>query len=223
MDLYDILLQKQVNGGGGGGSEPVIEPLSVTDNGEYSAPSGVDGYSPVTVNVPKGITPSGTIQITQNGTVDVTQYASADVNVSGGGGDHDVEILNAKMGHITVRFNKADGIAGSLLINVRNVYVSEGVTTIQSYLLYNGGKTLEFIDLPSTLTTIDTGAFDAVLKSSFTVVCRALTPPTNRGLSQGSSGTGTLYVPDESLNLYTSALGWKTYSSILPLSQYPSA
>jgi hypothetical protein len=73
MNLFELAIAKKINGGGG--SEPVIEPLSVTDNGEYSAPSGVDGYSPVTVNVPKGITPSGTISITQNGTVDVTQYA----------------------------------------------------------------------------------------------------------------------------------------------------
>jgi hypothetical protein len=35
----------------GGG---VIEPLSVTQNGIYNPPSGVDGYSPVTVNVSGG-------------------------------------------------------------------------------------------------------------------------------------------------------------------------
>lgn len=35
-----------------GGSDPVIQPLSVTANGAYTAPEGVDGYSPVTVNVP---------------------------------------------------------------------------------------------------------------------------------------------------------------------------
>ena len=36
-----------ISGGGG-----VIQPLSVSSNGTYSAPSGVDGYSPVDVNVP---------------------------------------------------------------------------------------------------------------------------------------------------------------------------
>ena len=35
----------------GGGSSPVVEPLTVTENGTYEAPEGVDGYSPVTVNV----------------------------------------------------------------------------------------------------------------------------------------------------------------------------
>ena len=34
--------------------EPIIIPLSVEENGEYSAPEGVDGYSPVVVNVPVG-------------------------------------------------------------------------------------------------------------------------------------------------------------------------
>lgn len=38
-------------GGGGGGT---IEPLSVTQNGTYTASGGVDGYSPVTVNVQGG-------------------------------------------------------------------------------------------------------------------------------------------------------------------------
>lgn len=34
-----------------GGGEPVIEPLEITSNGTYIASEGVDGYSPVTVNV----------------------------------------------------------------------------------------------------------------------------------------------------------------------------
>ena len=40
-----------------GGGSAVIQSLSVTQNGTYTAPSGVDGYSPVTVNVSGGDTP----------------------------------------------------------------------------------------------------------------------------------------------------------------------
>lgn len=38
--------------GSGEVPEPVIEELNVTENGTYNAPSGVDGYNPVKVNVP---------------------------------------------------------------------------------------------------------------------------------------------------------------------------
>lgn len=45
--------------GQGGGGEAVIQSLDVTENGTYRAPSGVDGYNPVNVNVSGGssITP----------------------------------------------------------------------------------------------------------------------------------------------------------------------
>ena len=36
----------------GGGKEAVVEELTVTENGAYHAPPGVDGYNPVTVDVP---------------------------------------------------------------------------------------------------------------------------------------------------------------------------
>ena len=37
-----------------GGDGAVVQPLSVTQNGTYNPPSGVDGYAPVTVNVSGG-------------------------------------------------------------------------------------------------------------------------------------------------------------------------
>lgn len=42
-----------------------IQPLTVTQNGQYNAPEGVSGYNPVTVNVSKNIR---SITITRNGT-----------------------------------------------------------------------------------------------------------------------------------------------------------
>lgn len=73
-----------------GGGEPTIEPLSVTANGTYTAPSGVDGYSPITVNVPGSSAVVQPLSVTQNGTYNppsgVDGYAPVTVNVSGGGG-----------------------------------------------------------------------------------------------------------------------------------------
>lgn len=57
MSAQDILIEQiktALQGkasGGGGDVEPVIEPLEVIENGIYTAPDGVHGYSPVVVNV----------------------------------------------------------------------------------------------------------------------------------------------------------------------------
>lgn len=47
----------------------VIEPLEITENGTYTAPDGVDGYSPVTVNVSAGTAETWTITY-KDGTIE---------------------------------------------------------------------------------------------------------------------------------------------------------
>lgn len=53
-------IKAALEGKASGGTEPIIEPLSVKENGTYTAPDGVHGYSPVTVNVPTGTTETWT-------------------------------------------------------------------------------------------------------------------------------------------------------------------
>ena len=53
------------NAGGGGGSSVTVEPLSVTENGEYTAETGT-AYSPVNVAVPQTTVES--LSVTENGT-----------------------------------------------------------------------------------------------------------------------------------------------------------
>lgn len=65
---------------------PVIQALEVTENGVFTAPEGVDGYAPITVNVPvpEGyIQPAGTLEIMENGEYDVAAYAAVSVSVPG--------------------------------------------------------------------------------------------------------------------------------------------
>lgn len=70
---------------GGGGKEPVVEALNVTANGSYNAPSGVDGYNPVEVNVPQREPVLESLSVTDNGTytpsAGVDGYNSVSVNV----------------------------------------------------------------------------------------------------------------------------------------------
>lgn len=82
--LEELLKQANNLPDAGEGAAPVVEALEITKNGTYTAPDGVDGYSPVTVNVPVPdgyIVPSGELKVTENGTHDVTEYAAVKVNV----------------------------------------------------------------------------------------------------------------------------------------------
>lgn len=90
--LYEIATKMQ-----GGGSSITVEPLTVTQNGTTTAPSG-KAYSPVAVNVPNSYSASdegkvvnnGALvaqtahaPVTANGTIDTTLYNSVPVNVQG--------------------------------------------------------------------------------------------------------------------------------------------
>lgn len=50
-ELQDKTFAEATSGGGGGSSEITIEPITITQNGTTTAPSG-KAYSPITVNVP---------------------------------------------------------------------------------------------------------------------------------------------------------------------------
>lgn len=70
------------------GHGAVLEPLSVTANGDYTPPAGTDGFDSVHVAVPSATLT--TKSITQNGTYNASSdnadgYSSVTVNVSGGG------------------------------------------------------------------------------------------------------------------------------------------
>lgn len=67
--------------------DPIIEPLHITSNGQYFAREGIDGYSPISVDVPIPdgyIMPEGEKSIKENGTYDVREFASVAVLVPRG-------------------------------------------------------------------------------------------------------------------------------------------
>lgn len=156
-----------------GGSTPVIDELNVTPSTSaqtITAPSGVDGYSPVNVsavtsaidanivagNIKKdveilgvtgsyeGQTPTGTKSITANGVYDVTDFASADVNVPSTAPAHYIE-----------KTVDADG----KLVNSTNIINVSGATKLGKYALayqyseltFPANTTADF----SSITSID--------------------------------------------------------------------
>ena len=79
---------------------------------------------------------------------------------------------------------------------------------------------LNFVRLPSTLTAINSFAFQ-VCGSSMTVICEAETPPTYGSIAFTKSNVVVVYVPDDSVDAYKAASGWSALASkIHPLSEY---
>lgn len=117
-----------------GGGEPTIEPLSVTANGTYTAPLGVDGYSPITVNVPESSAVVQSLTVTQNGTYSppsgVDGYAPVVVNVSGGGGGDVPLLTRAAWNALTIAQKRAYGL----------VAIQDYITGYLRGSLYNGAE-----------------------------------------------------------------------------------
>ena len=106
-----ILVQEITPDSGKYLSKVIVEAIP----SEYLIPSGnkeitengsnidVSSFSTVSVNVPTGITPTGTLDITENGTHDVTNYASVNVNVaSSGSTPSETVTLNTDNGDVVV-------------------------------------------------------------------------------------------------------------------------
>ena len=116
-----------------GGGEPTIEPLSVTVNGTYTAPSGVDGYSPITVNVSGSGAVVQSLSVTQNGTYNppsgVDGYAPVVVNVSGGGVI--IPIYDSGVEYVSL------DIVNNCTKNQNNIKIETGGGTFTNYLISN--------------------------------------------------------------------------------------
>ena len=133
--------------GKGTGRDPVVEPLAVTKNGEYTPPVGVDGYSPVTVNVPIPdgyIKPAGTLDITENGEYDVTAYEGVNVQVAGGAGG-DPEMPPGYRRCDFIRFNDAQivdtGITPTSNTKIKVLYTRESSSAMYMYGVSSDGNT----------------------------------------------------------------------------------
>lgn len=162
-----------------GGSDPVISPLSVTENGTYTAPAGVDGYSPVTVNVtteePIPASVSGytefDIGVTKLTGLTIPCYMDGEKDWGDGTVDSLTEHTYANYGEYTI-VCKGDtlptgsasggGVFGSLTTNNNcaiclAVRVGNNVSVIGQYAFY-ACTACRYIHLPDTVTTLGSNA-----------------------------------------------------------------
>lgn len=139
----------------------VIEELTVTENGAYTAPSGVDGYSPVIVNVPvpEGyIKPEGALEIAENGSYDVAEYASVSVAVAASGGEENQlhGALDGSLTHIDSPVTKIIQYACYGIATIKTVNLPD-CTNIGSYA-FRGCSGITTLNAPK-VTTLSSYAF----------------------------------------------------------------
>lgn len=96
--------------------------------------------------------------------------------------------------------------------------IPEGVTSIGGNCIYSCEK-LNFIELPSTLEKIGGLSLRDVHNKDkqYKVICHAAYPPQAIGALCVLNNKGTLYVPQESVELYKITPNWKEFSQILPI------
>ena len=68
-------------------TDPILDDITITENGNYTPPAGTDGYNDITVNVPQSTPVLDEITITENGTytppTGTDGYDEITVNVPG--------------------------------------------------------------------------------------------------------------------------------------------
>lgn len=171
-------------------ANPVIQPLTVTENGTYEAPAGVDGYSPVTVAIE-----------------------------SGGGGD-DGEILDALITReiTSINNNTANGVGYASFKNcydLKKVKFSNA-TYIYGEAFYDCQR-LEIADFPK-VTRIITKVFynnhrlyALILRSES--ICELSNTNSFKGCTEIDNKTGYIYVPSALVAEYQAATNWSTYAT----------
>ena len=159
--LEDDITIVDVTSGGGGA---VIEPLSVTANGTYTAPSGVDGYSPVTVNISGG-------EWSSNGIADGSEPRGA------------VTIPTATLIN-EYAFSHRQGITS---------ITAPSVTQIKQYAFqYGGAFAITATSFPS-LTTVDASAFRNARITSIEITNSAQLLKNSRPFGDNSRLTTALF------------------------------
>lgn len=213
-------------------SEPVVQPLEITENGTYTAPDGVDGYSPVTVNVASGggdtdiedsivnrsisgayvndrITSIG--QYAFRGCTKITSFSFPNVKSVGSNAFYGATAPTVDLPACTkLADNVFTAAKGVTSINV------PVLTTLSGTYTFRDCEALEFLDFPA-LTAIKASTFYSsgklatiVLRKSDAIVSLANTSAFTSTPFASSGTGGKVYVPAALIEEYQAATNWST-------------
>lgn len=104
----------------------------------------------------------------------------------------------------------------TLIKGCKNTIIPEGVEIILANAFYYLSRSKMIFDFPSTLVKFTGNPFPYTVV--YTLIFRSQTPPTG---TFSSSAISSIYVPDDSIELYKSATNFANYiDKIKPLSEY---
>lgn len=224
----DIVITDVTSGGG----SPVIQSLSVTENGTYTAPSGVDGYSPVTVNVSgggsvtahdlfSGVFPSGDIVEDTIQTFGTSLYGNTAITSFESSSITAFKTANCFYGCTSLKNVKLTAaisqMQGNMFQNCSTLESIEMPALATSFNGYCGGDcpSLTFADL-GNCTQIQANAFKnassldtLILRRPSVCALQNISAFSGTPFASGGSG-GTIYAPSSLISSYQSASNWST-------------
>ena len=167
------------------------------------------------VYIPAGVTFLGTEEGDANGTAFCACLSMTSINVSS---------ENPNFSSIDgVLFSKDRKTLYQFPCGRKGTYVIPyGTNTISSYALYESDS-LKSITIPSTVTRVEPASM-GYCNTLDSVTCYAVTPPATGSIEHvgtnifSGSPNVKLYVPEQSVDAYTSAYSWGGATAILPIS-----
>ena len=201
-------IKAALEGKAAGGTEPVVEPLSVTENGTYTAPDGVHGYSPVTVNVKSGGTSDEVSALLMDTltTLDNSNVTSLRTRACQGATKLETVNLPSVTSLGNYAFYQCTGLV---------TVVMPKLTSVSAQAFYSCTK-LRHADC-GNLSSIPAQTFNACSALTELILRKTGSICTLANVNAVSSspigkGTGYVYVPAALVDSYKAATNWSTYT-----------